>query len=765
MSTGRSVFCFFLVWALALAGSASAQTTDFRVMVSDSADPVAPNSSVNYQVEVSNYGPSNSPNPVILDIYLPMNVPVPFQDYLAADEDARAEIVDAWLANANFMIDNNIWDEDVSGTYMGDSFNNACEAMIVQPQDLVLPAGTSGSFYYDTVLPSGNGVSGLAYDTPAGQRVELNYGVGGCNSELFDDCQGIPCMGPRLTMHTAAGAPISIAYDGTAPFNDGCEPLINFPVGHVALIDRGACSFSPKADHATQAGASGVIVANTAALGSVTPTGDSVMTMGCTDAVCHSDIITIPAAFISYNAGAALKASMNSGTVRGFMGVREEDPEYKQTKAYIWESASVPSDTNPDNDRYTEKTFLTDGPQCSYSISPTSRNFGSSGGSGTISVVTQTGCPWTATESLSWTSISGGSSGNGSGTVSFTVSSNGSTNSRSGIIQVAGKTFSIFQAGADPCSYSISPTSKSFGSSGGTGTVSVSTASGCNWNAGSNSAWISVTSGSNGSGSGTVGYQVSSNADTSPRSGTITIAGKTFSVSQSGAAAGGSGPYMVAGIAHANGAGGSVWRSTLAITNRSGGPANLTLIYRYGSGSRNQALTLQHGRILEWVDVATSLFGVGGSTSGSIEVQSNRPVIVTARTYNEGADGTFGQFLPGADDGTKLSHGQAGILPQVKKTSAFRTNIGFVNLGESSVSVRTKLFSENGSQLGNSVTTTVPGNQWRQENDVFQKAGISYCQVGYATVEVTTNGGSVWAYASVVDEGTGDPTTIPVSVQ
>jgi hypothetical protein len=32
--------------------------------------------------------------------------------------------------------------------------------------------------------------------------------------------------------------------------------------------------------------------------------------------------------------------------------------------------------------------------------------------------------------------------------------------------------------------------------------------------------------------------------------------------------------------------------------------------------------------------------------------------------------------------------------------------------------------------------------------------------IGYATIEVRTAGGMVWAYGSVVDNGTGDPTTI-----
>lgn len=140
------------------------------------------------------------------------------------------------------------------------------------------------------------------------------------------------------------------------------------------------------------------------------------------------------------------------------------------------------------------------------------------------------GCSWTASENLSWISItSGGSSGNG--TVSYSVSANTSTGSRSGTITIAGKTFTVTQAGV-PCSYSISPASQSFTSSGGTGSVSVTAASGCSWTTAESLSWITITSGSSGSGNGTVSYSVSANTSTSSRSGTITIAGKTFIVTQ-----------------------------------------------------------------------------------------------------------------------------------------------------------------------------------------------------------------------------------------
>jgi len=75
------------------------------------------------------------------------------------------------------------------------------------------------------------------------------------------------------------------------------------------------------------------------------------------------------------------------------------------------------------------------------------------------------------------------------------------------------------------------------------GTVSVSlgaTAGGqslggrCTWTASSNAAWLTITSGSSGSGNGSVGYSIAANAGASQRSGTLTIAGQTFTVTQSG---------------------------------------------------------------------------------------------------------------------------------------------------------------------------------------------------------------------------------------
>lgn len=85
-----------------------------------------------------------------------------------------------------------------------------------------------------------------------------------------------------------------------------------------------------------------------------------------------------------------------------------------------------------------------------------------------------------------------------------------------------------------PCTFSISRTSQSFPASGGTGSVSVTAPSGCSWTARSNVSWITIISGGSGNGNGTVTYSVAAKSTTGSRTGTLTIAGQTFTITQLG---------------------------------------------------------------------------------------------------------------------------------------------------------------------------------------------------------------------------------------
>jgi hypothetical protein len=123
-----------------------------------------------------------------------------------------------------------------------------------------------------------------------------------------------------------------------------------------------------------------------------------------------------------------------------------------------------------------------------------------------------------------------------SGTVSLTGSGTYTLLVRDNDFYDTGKyTVSLSCAGPTcTCEYFIDPTSQTFGPSGGTGAVSVTTTAGCSWTAASNADWITITSGSSGSGNGTVNYSVS--AATGNRTGTCTIAGQTLTVNQTGPA-------------------------------------------------------------------------------------------------------------------------------------------------------------------------------------------------------------------------------------
>ncbi|MGI8990259.1 MAG: beta-propeller fold lactonase family protein [Bryobacteraceae bacterium] len=92
--------------------------------------------------------------------------------------------------------------------------------------------------------------------------------------------------------------------------------------------------------------------------------------------------------------------------------------------------------------------------------------------------------------------------------------------------------------GPIPCSYALTASSQNVPYSGGAGAVGVNVAAGatnCNWTAASNASWITLVSGLSGSANGTTGFNVAANPQPAQRTGTFTIAGLTFTVTQDAA--------------------------------------------------------------------------------------------------------------------------------------------------------------------------------------------------------------------------------------
>ena len=174
---------------------------------------------------------------------------------------------------------------------------------------------------------------------------------------------------------------------------------------------------------------------------------------------------------------------------------------------------------------------VTQAGSCSVSIAPASQTVAAAGGTATsINVTAATGCNWTATPSQSWITITSGASGTANGTVAFTVAATTGPQ-RTATISVAGQTHTVTQSSG--CTYSLSRNGDSLDEDAQTPPdITVNTVAGCTWTATSNASWITIEQGASGTGPGTVRYRVTKNNGSNPRTGTITIAGRTFTVVQ-----------------------------------------------------------------------------------------------------------------------------------------------------------------------------------------------------------------------------------------
>lgn len=112
-------------------------------------------------------------------------------------------------------------------------------------------------------------------------------------------------FGPSPTS-TGVSGDLVLVNDGTALPTEGCSPIVGFPAGAIAVVDRGGCAFTQKVANAQAAGAVAVVVASNVA-------GEPI-TMDGSDAT-----ITIPAVMVAQSDGAIIKAGLPAtGTVASF---------------------------------------------------------------------------------------------------------------------------------------------------------------------------------------------------------------------------------------------------------------------------------------------------------------------------------------------------------------------------------------------------------------------------------------------------------------
>ncbi len=130
------------------------------------------------------------------------------------------------------------------------------------------------------------------------------------------------------------------------------------------------------------------------------------------------------------------------------------------------------------------------------------------------------------------------------------------------------------------------------------------------------------------------------------------------------------------------------------------------------------------------------------------------------RTYTDSAGGTYGQFIPAVPATSAVDSSGSALLVQLRNDSAFRTNVGVVNLTGAPIQVEAQFLASDGSSLG-SRSWTIPAYGFHQENGAVPGNGEVAVS---AVLRCLTQGGRFLAYGSVVDNVSGDPVFVPAVV-
>jgi sugar lactone lactonase YvrE len=117
---------------------------------------------------------------------------------------------------------------------------------------------------------------------------------------------------------------------------------------------------------------------------------------------------------------------------------------------------------------------------------------------------------------------------------------------------------------ASGCTYAINPGGQAFVAAGGNGTMNITAGPGCSWTAASTASWVTITGVGAGTGNGSISYQVAASTG-GTRSGSLTVAGISFTVEQASASI--TGFSNVGSMAQLASAG--YWTTTITLVNTS----------------------------------------------------------------------------------------------------------------------------------------------------------------------------------------------------
>jgi PKD repeat protein len=228
--------------------------------------------------------------------------------------------------------------------------------------------------------------------------------------------------------------------------------------------------------------------------------------------------------------------------------------------------------------------------------------------------------------------------------------------------------------------------------------------------------------------------------------------------------------FMLPAVAHIAGQNGSQWRTDLQIfipNSDLSKPVELEMEFK----GQKKTLTVDRST---YIREDLMRFFTTSDDAGPVIVRGVSATVpqMWTRTYNQNASGvgTYGQLIPAVPISTQAAAVTGAtrlLLPGLRSTDRFRTNLGLVNINTVPVELTITAYDEQyGRSLGSFTTTVNPfslsqiGNLWKIDDLNLGRFEIDAPARPY-TLRVVNNAGLPFiAYGSMIDNISNDPVYI-----
>lgn len=223
------------------------------------------------------------------------------------------------------------------------------------------------------------------------------------------------------------------------------------------------------------------------------------------------------------------------------------------------------------------------------------------------------------------------------------------------------------------------------------------------------------------------------------------------------------GDFILNGVARTPGVNNTHWTTDVRLGNLSVFPVDInisTLGFPIAGSSISR--TLQPGHTIEIADIiGPNGFNLGDGPAGALRFTASLPFLVSGRTSNSDPTGvTPGSFSayqrPVQYTEGFQKPGSVRTLTGLEQNARLRTNIGFLAGPEGAV-LNLTLMNDEGAVFS-TTTLNLDADEWKQLpiHTLFDLPAVNFL----ARVDIRVASGSVDAYASKIDAGTGDPIVI-----